>query len=208
MRIRIPHSILAVDPGNKDAGAARLVDGQLAGAWWLRPKLPRVEPCRICVRKGVACEHAAGPLRRWAMLRDLAEAAGEMDHHDLVLVEDQYLPRAGKLNPAPLLQLAQMAGAVAAAAALAGVRVVSYIPREWKGTTDKEAFQRQILACLQPAELELVPRAPQTGRYLSDPVDAVGLALFGAQRLGRQVRRPEDFTGLVESVHKRRDTKE
>lgn len=196
--------VLGFDPGLHDAGAAALEGPPgrelLRAAWWLRPAAPAAAVCPACVRRRPSCPHVEGPAHRAAMVAALLLAAGPMDAFALVVVEGQFLPAAHvrTIDPGALLELAAQAGAVAALAAQAGAVVLQPPPRDWRGTCPKPELQCSILASLGEEERAALPRAPQTGRYLSDPLDAAGLALWGVGRLGRWQADPASFAELVD----------
>lgn len=188
--------ILALDPGLCDIGLASVEQGRLTGAWWVRTHR---QPAR-CKRCAQACDHATRPL---AIGRTVAEAlltAGPIGRFDLVVAEwpKVYLGRKVAANPDDLLAMAGVVGAVNAAAALDGVATWHVLPEEWKGRERKDIFQTWILACLRDEELALIPRGAIAKRYASDAVDAVGLGMWAAGRLGTWLRPPQHFAALVE----------
>lgn len=178
--------ILALDPGTQDVGLAVVQDGLVVAALWVqRPSAP--QRCDRCPTVP-SCSHATLPLMRARMVAALLDAAGPLTAYDLVVAEWPQVYTWQKAPADDLLQVAGVAASICSAAAQEGVPAWCYQPREWKGVTKKDVFQAQILACLSGAELALLPRAPQTGRYLTDPLDAVGLALYAAGRLGQWIR--------------------
>lgn len=203
--------LLALDPGVRDAGLAVFSAGELAAAWWLRAEAPPLAPCDVCQQRRSPCPHSADPAQLAAMLDEARRLAGPLDGFGLVVTEWPYVPGPGRrLDPAPLLDLAGLAAALCCEAVRAGARVLRYAPVSWKGNLRKDRFQCQILASLTERERERVPRSERTGKYRSDPLDAVGLGLFVLGRLGRWHSAPEHFTAQVEPVpsrvpHSRRD---
>jgi len=179
-----PRRLLALDPGTQDVGLAVLQDGVLVQATWVEKQ---ARPAR-CGRCPGDCAHATLPLMRSRMVEALLQAAGPLAVYDLVAVEWPVVYQHQKAPADDLLQIAGVAAAVCAAAHQVGTPSWCFRPSEWKGKTAKDTFQAQILACLTGAELRLLPRAAVTGRYLSDPLDAVGLGLFAAGRLGQWLR--------------------
>lgn len=197
--------LLALDPGLRDAGLAVFAAGELAAAWWLRAEAPLLAPCAVCQRRRSPCPHAADPAQLGAMLDEARRLAGPLDGFGLVVTEWPYVPGpARRLDPAPLLDLAGLAAAVCCEALRAGARVLRYAPVSWKGNRPKDLFQREILASLTEAEREHVPRSERTGKYRSDPLDAVGLGLFVLGRLGTWHSAPERFAEQVETAPSRR----
>lgn len=181
-----PKRILALDPGTQDVGLAVVQDGQVVSATWVQRQAVPVR-CDRCPT-AQACAHATLPLMRSRMVRALLQAAGPLAAFTLVAAEWPQIYSWQKAPADDLMQVAGVAAAVCAAAGDAGVPAWCFRPSEWKGSTKKDVFQAQILACLSGAELALLPRAPQTGRYLTDPLDAVGLGLYAAGRLGQWIR--------------------
>ena len=195
-------TVLALDPGLRDVGLARLTrpapaplrtEGwRLAGAWWVRAAAPAAR-CKLC---NTACEHASAPLQRTTMVSEILRHAGALSSSGLLIVEwpRVYQGPRGAYAPA-LLNLAAVIGGVAQSAALPTWQVE---PDEWKGRHKKDVFQTWILACLQEHELALLPRGQVLGRYASDAVDAVGLGLWAVDRLSRWLSPPQRFAALVE----------
>lgn len=193
-----PRRVLAVDPGLHDAGAAVLTDGRLTAAWWLRPAAPPPPACPACVRP---CSHGTGPALRAAMVAELLRLAGPLDAFGLVVVEGQYLPAAlvRTIDPAALLALAAISGAVAGLAAQAGAVVLQPPPRDWRGVCPKPELHRSILASLDDEERAVLPRAPKLGTFLGDSLEAAGLALWAVGRLGAWRCDPARFAAEVEA---------
>lgn len=192
--------LLTIDPGTH-TGLALFRDGRLMSAHALAapPETSSTSACPLCC--GRSCSHRAGKIA--ALLLGLVQAVPDLGAVDVAAIEVPAYWRSTPDLPA-LLDLATTAGAYVGAAVALGVpEVLTYRPREWKGTRDKADFQREILACLSEAERALLPRAPRTGRYLSDPLDAVGLGLFMVGRQGRWACSPACFAGQVEQVPRR-----
>lgn len=196
--------LLALDPGARDAGLAVFAAGELAAAWWLRAEAPLLPACAVCQRRRSPCPHSADPAQLAAMLDEARRLAGPLDGFGIVVTEWPYVPGpARRLDPAPLLDLAGLAAALCCEAVRAGARALRYPPVCWKGNLRKDRFQCEILASLTEPERERVPRSERSGKYRSDPLDAVGLGLFVLGRLGRWHSAPEHFTAHVEPVQSR-----
>lgn len=191
--------ILALDPGMRDVGLARLVDGQLAGAWWVRH---RAQPTS-CPRCEVPCNHASPPLQRSAMVKEALRLAGPLQDYAACIVEWPMVYARQAVPSDDLLDLCGVAAGLCTVAHLMGVACIQVRPGQWKGNTRKDLFQMQILAALQPGERELLPRGGTLRRFRSDPLDAAGLGLWAVSRLGALLCDPAEFTEVVEPVEQR-----
>ena len=198
-----PHRILALDPGGSDLGLALLEDGRLTRAWWVRAAGVVYRPCSRCPALLPQCEHAERPARRHAMAAAVLAAAPPLASVDLLVAEWPVIYPQLPVPSAPLMDLAAVAQVILSAALAAGVTAWAYEPSQWKGRAPKDVFQTQILAALTADELRVLPRAPRAGYYLSDPLDAAGLALFAAGRLSTWHRAPAVHAAEVEPVKPR-----
>lgn len=81
-------------------------------------------------------------------------------------------PRAN--DPADLLELAGVVGAVGRALSPADVRVV--LPREWGGQVPKDIKNARVLAKLTPAEHARIEPCPAS--LLHNVLDAIGIGLW------------------------------
>lgn len=188
-------TILALDPGAR-TGAALFSGGQLVRAVCLLLNEPAA-PCAVCLAcRAQPCVHR---VQLGALVRQLRAAVPELHQVDAAVIERPAWWKSSTPSAPALLALADVAGALQGAVLALGVpAVLAFAPRAWKGTTPKDEHQRGILASLDPAELEILPRAPRTGRYVSDPLDACGLGLFVLGRLGRWQSDPAAFAKLVD----------
>lgn len=82
-----------------------------------------------------------------------------------------------------LLPLAGIAGAVAGVLPR-HVKLVQYLPREWKGTVDGDQFTERILARLDERERALIDRITPAG-LRHNATDAAGMLLKYVGRLER-----------------------
>ncbi len=157
-----PPTLLALDPGLPDLGAALFVRGQLAACRW----------CRVPPAK----DHA-GRARALVALLDEVDALGEPG---AVVVEwPEMLPRRGEwVDPAGLLWVAGVAAAALDRAAALGAELHAVTPRQWKGSLPKEQHQKLHLRTLSVAEQALVPVMPRAGRPQSDALDAALLGVW------------------------------
>ena len=193
--------LLAVDPGLPDLGAALYEGPTLLRAAWVRVPAPG---------EGAAARVDALVALLDQMERDLGleDGAGMpvvvLAEWPQILRPERAKQKFGRfIDQQPLLELAGVSAAALDRAASWGARCERYTPEEWKGTVKKAVHQRNGLAMLAPAELALLPRAPRTRRYLSDPLDAALLGLWYLQqktraREPRYYSRPAEFVGLVE----------
>lgn len=191
-----PLRLLALDPGAM-TGAALYEGGRLIWAAALAAEAPAPAPALPCPRcRGAACSHVA--VKPLALAAQLLARVPALRAVDLAVIERPAWWRSSTPNAPALLDLAMTAGALAGAAAALGLTVVWYEPRAWKNIADKATHQAQTLAALAEEERAALPRAPRTGRFLPDPLDAAGLGLFLLARAGRWREDPADFAELVE----------
>lgn len=197
--------LLGVDPDLRTPGVAV---AELAGGAWrisrattiATPPIVR-DPCPLGCHEA-RCAHA-GDAERTALALALAVAIlAELQpgQGDLLLCEAQFIPRltGRSFDPAPILALTLLSGAIVAGAAAAGAQTLRVLPRTWRGTDPKPAIHCGVLACLSAEERALLPRAPRSGRYQGDALDAAGLVLYAAGRLGVFLADPATFAADVE----------
>lgn len=99
-----------------------------------------------------------------------------------------------KGDPADLIELAGVAGAVVGV--LDPFHAVSYLPREWKGSTPKKVHQVRILSKLDAVEESQIEgdltrvkdRSAAEDAVVRNAVDAVGIGLFHLGRLKGGIR--------------------
>lgn len=175
--------LLALDPGLPDCGAALFEEGLLVRAAWCRVPQP-------------ADTHGA----RASALVDLLDQverelfAGKLERlQGGVFVAEWpriYRPeRAVKgrpYDPAPLLWLAGVCGALADRCASVGARLELYQAPEWKGQMDKDAHQRFAIHTLTKEEQALLPQMPIAKRPESDALDAALLGAWWLRRAGHR----------------------
>lgn len=95
------------------------------------------------------------------------------------------MPRSGRAHdPAPLLWLAGVCGALADRCASVGARLDLYQAPEWKGQMDKEAHQRIAIHTLTKEEQALLTQMPIAKRPESDALDAALLGAWWLRRAG------------------------
>lgn len=122
---------------------------------------------------------------------------------DLVVVEYQQHYKETKTNANHLMLLSMITGGVAALFAHTGFRVLTPLPREWKGTVPKGIHQKRILKKLgwdfedkgknKPPVPVYPPSLPAKGDVAKghkEVVDALGLAQWGLTQLDLPTPRP------------------
>lgn len=175
--------LIAVDPSIRSPGVALFRAGVLVAAD--RVKIDEdVHELEI----GMRCARVAADIVRWSME---VRASPRFLVVEWPVIYPGRRAKAGRqVKPKDILTLAGVAGAVAGifGAALAhrgvGLLVKSPTPAEWVGqlpkATDGDPLESPrgglIASVLSPAELALVPKK-------HDAVDAVGLGLWGLNRL-------------------------
>ena len=152
--------LVCFDPAMRGpTGVAIFVDGLLVDAYSTNP--PHKE------RGPAAWGHVARAV--WAPLLD----AGA----DVVVIEGQVVYPRSKADPNDILQIAGVAGGLAAIAQALGAEVVGLLPAVWKGQAPKTVLEARSKKKLSAAELGSV----RPGTTL-DGWDAVGVGLFYLKR--------------------------
>jgi len=162
----VTDTLLAVDPGKRDAGLAFYIGGVLADAAWLAP--PNAMPYDVA-------KHVAMWARRCMI--NLGDPEGRISM--LVVEGQQIYPKGGTAQANELLHLAQLVGGVLARVDCFDRRVV--LPREWTGGIPKPVRQRRFLSSATDGEKRLIEAIkPVSKRH--NTIDAICL---GAWQLGR-----------------------
>lgn len=191
-----PRRVLACDSGRRTA-AAVFDSGRLLAVHVLDAEDAAPAPggpCPLPLCRARPCPHlASGPGRVVAQLR----AAVELERVDLAAVEIPELWTSTP-DPAGLLRLATSAGVLVGAIAAAGVPVLVFRPREYKGSVAKDVANMRTLAALTEAERALVPRGPRSGKFSPDALDSCQLGLHLLGRTDRWTCSPAVFADLVE----------
>lgn len=169
---------IAFDPGLRYAGVGVFLDSTLVDCFLVRnPE-----------------HHLRGP-NAWftmanAVLTGLHAGTTPPGDHNLVFVSEvpQYY-RHSNIDPENLFELV---GVVASVAMLVPGEKYTYLPRIWKGNTEKFESNLQIEATLTPEEKAVVERmnAPRTLRH--NAIDAIGIGLYHHMRLvpTKKIREP------------------
>jgi len=149
-------TLLCFDPALRTTGVALFVDGRLVDAYAARPK--------VAGRGPSAWGEAAAAI--WSPLA--------LHGVDVVVLEGQVIYPHAVADPNDVLQVAGVAGGLAAIAASLGAKVVHYDPAAWKGQAPKEVIAARSKARLSEGELAAV----RPGRASTlDTWDAIGLGL-------------------------------
>ena len=170
--------MLAFDPGLRCSGVALFSDAVLRRAWVVRSKLgpmhPQLERIRDMSR---------------SVVRSLT--IQELQAVDTLATEwpVAYPPKRGRKRVDPNVSVLPLAGVVAALVGMLPptVELHRYVPKEWKGTADGDAFLATIKRHLSPAEYAtLDPACPPS--LLNNALDAAGVGLFHLNRLRASTR--------------------
>lgn len=154
--------VIAFDPALRCSGVAVFEHGCLTAAYSRRP-----------ARRREAAQGRGAPA--WAAVADELwrelVAADCLPH--VVVVEQQVVYPHARVDPNDIVQVAGVAGAVAAVGASLGALVVGVDPAAWKGQAPKHVVAARSREVLSGAELARV----EAGATL-DAWDAVGLGLW------------------------------
>lgn len=102
-----------------------------------------------------------------------------------VWIESQVIYPHSKVPPNDILKLAHAAGAWAGRHGAAG-RLVHFVePAKWKGQTPKKVHNARVLAAMTPYERAIYEAAPCAAGKRHNILDAIGIGLWVAKRLGR-----------------------
>lgn len=106
--------------------------------------------------------------------------------YDSILIEcpQVYAQRKTKGDPNDLIDVAVSVGRLfeRSSRLVLPKKIELVRPRVWKGTTPKEIFFERIRRCLSPSETCVLDGLKK--RELHDILDAIGLGLWGLNRLG------------------------
>lgn len=97
---------------------------------------------------------------------------------DTLVVEFPKVYAGGKAkgDPADLLELAALVGALEERGRLRDVGVKRYLPHEWKRQLDKATTKARVIERLTPEERQKIPDLPKSKEH--NVYDAIGIGLF------------------------------
>jgi hypothetical protein len=169
--------IVGIDPGLRQCGVAVIDDtGRLGSAWLVKGARTGRGPVVWNAMAEAVANTYAGPLADPRSARGLWLA-----------IERPRIYRAGvsKGDPADLLELQGVVGAIARDWLRAGAQVTAYFPAEWKGQVPKDVHNAQVMARLSVEERERVTQAAPRS-LVHNVIDAVGIAAFHHRRTGQR----------------------
>lgn len=192
--------ILGIDPDLHDTGLALWSDGRRVARHYTSREGLKVQDAEVVLTRSrpfLACLRAVSvprTLRGWRAVESMARALppaistlleGYYDVEiSLVVVEAQRVYPRSKVRPNDIVRLAAVAGA--AAASIGDRRPQPTLrmpePREWKGQVTKTAHQNRILRRAGLPWDEAIALAGNKTKA-GHAVDALGLALWGAEQL-------------------------
>ena len=163
--------VISLDPGVKAAGVAVLIDGELDVAW---------------LAQGKSWQDTAGQA-----FQGLFRSKCQQDPHQYttkVVIERPQVYQQHKLkgNPNDLISVALMAGAFCgyAGSSAFSPKIVSVLPRDWKGQVDPDVMIERVKGKLSKEETGRV-ELPRKKDMQHNVWDAVGIGLW-VERMKRQ----------------------
>lgn len=157
--------MVSVDPGLRGCGVAEWRDGKLNRAIYVR-NTEKV---------------ARGPKAWNAMARavwfELRGAENAPDPADEIVIEVMKVYRFQKGDPADLIELSGVGGAIIAPS----ISAHGYLAREWKGQVPKDVMGSRIEAVLSETEKAAIEKCPKSLRH--NVLDGVGIGLHHLGRL-------------------------
>lgn len=177
--------LLTLDPaiGSSGATGVALFNGaQLAAAGVIR------KPAALGDGIAAQCEVARLAVAWFHAWRDGVAGSSKFDGDDVLVAEwPQVYPGPRGRGKDPNRAILPLCGVVAHVSGMlpAYVQRVQYLPREWKGSIDGDAFTARIYGRLSPQELAIVNAVTPAG-LRHNAADAVGLGLFHLGRLERR----------------------
>ncbi len=159
--------LVAVDPGLRGCGIAIFENALLHVAWYC--KSPN--------------KADRGPVAWWAMADRvekewIRKVPKRLHHLEKLVAEIPQVYRFGKGDPADLIEIAGVVGAIAFCIPAAGR--THFLPRTWKGQVPKEAHHPRILKKLSSDEVSRIESTPKS--LMHNVVDAIGIGLFALER--------------------------
>jgi hypothetical protein len=162
--------LLSLDPGLRGCGLALFHDDKLHTAWYSKNLEKKA-------RGPTAWDAMASVVERDVFLR-LPREVWVVDRL-ATEVPQVYRGRSSKGDPADLLELTGVVGAVARAIPSRERR--HYLPREWKGQVPKEIHVPRILNILAADETQRIE--PVIASLRHNQTDGIGIGLFDLRRM-------------------------
>ncbi len=156
---------IAIDPGLRGVGIAAFEGKELMRAGYVKNSEQKL-------RGPQAWYSMAHEVRYWVW-----PSFGLIPCDTLVL-EGQQIYLGAKINPAHLIEIAGVAGAVAYA--IDAKKRVSYLPRIWKGQVPKDVHNQRTLAKLSEKEQAVIEYPATSLRH--NVYDAIGLGMYHLRR--------------------------
>ncbi len=159
--------ILAVDPGVNGCGWALFKNKELFSAGF------------------TPADHPAKCPATWSkMAIKLLDDALTQNPADLLVVELMRVYAQGQSDPADIVNLQGLSGALVGAFAVKnpGAETVGFLARDWKGQVPREIFGNRIGVLIDRQGWRPRVRAPRRKSQLNDVHHAVGLALHALAR--------------------------
>ena len=149
-------TLLAIDPGLRGCGVALFEDDCLV---------------RCAYVKNTQRE-ARGP-KAWRAMGEAVLKWLDLSQVDLLVLEVPQVYVRGKGDPADLIELAGVDGAIAAL--VDGRKTEGYLPKEWKGSVPKDVYQARFEKTLTASEKVMIQQssAPSLRHNVTDAV-AIG----------------------------------
>lgn len=168
--------LIAVDPGQTDAGVAIFEDYELTSAFLAR---------------------STGWFKtaRTAFQRLAKDFPKEVLFNATLVIEvpDIYKPRHLKGDPNDLTCLSQMGAALAG---FLGTEPIEYLPKQWKGQVPKKIMIERIQSKLSDAEAKRI-ELPKAKSLHHNIYDAIGIGQFHLQRGAIRVRKRQKKNGHI-----------
>jgi hypothetical protein len=161
-------TLLAIDPGLRELGAAFFRDGVLRRAWLV--KNPERKARGLPAWMAIALELQDTTLERTDQLPALFVSE----------YPQSYVAKFQKGDQGDLIELSGVVGACAGALGYSKGEVTSYLPAQWKKTVPKPIHNQRVINKLSPEELSAIDSVPESLKH--NVLDAIGIGLF---KLGR-----------------------
>jgi hypothetical protein len=148
-------TLLTIDPGLRGCGVA----------WFQDDVLVR------CAYVKNSEKTARGP-KAWRKMGEAVLQWLDLPQVDVLVVEVPQVYVRGKGDPADLIELAGVDGAIAAL--VDGKKTEGYWPKEWKGSVPKDVYQKRFDKTLTPEERVMLKESA-TASLRHNVIDAVAI---------------------------------